>query len=39
MTIAKAAKKMHIKLPTAKAILYNYRKTGKIFDKKLKNED
>jgi hypothetical protein len=34
MTIVKAAKALRIKLPTAKVILMNYRKFGKILHKK-----
>ena len=34
MNIAKAAKKLRIKIPTAKVILTNYRKKGRIFKKK-----
>ena len=34
MMIYKAAKKVRIKLATAKVILSNYRKLGKIFHKK-----
>lgn len=39
LTISRAAKKLHIKLPTAKVILSNYRKKGKIFNKKLQQPD
>jgi SET domain-containing protein len=34
ITITRAAKKLHIKLPTAKVILSNYRKKGEILKKK-----
>jgi hypothetical protein len=34
LTITRAAKKLHIKVPTAKVILSNYFKNGKIFNKK-----
>ncbi len=37
MTIVRAAKILRIKLPTAKVILMNYRKHGRILHKK--NED
>lgn len=33
-TIARAAAKLRIKLPTAKVILRNYRKRGEILDKR-----
>lgn len=35
ITIPRASKKLHIKLPTAKVILSNYRKKGEILDKKV----
>jgi hypothetical protein len=35
MAITKASKKLHIKLPTAKVILRNYRHEGKILLKKV----
>jgi hypothetical protein len=41
LTILKAAKLLHIKVPTAKVILSNYFKKGKILNKKcdLRDQD
>ncbi len=38
ITIVRAAKVLRIKLPTAKVILMNYRKYGRVFHKKSEAE-
>jgi hypothetical protein len=39
LTILRASKRLHIKVPTAKIILSNYRKKGKIFNKKIEEKE